>query len=90
MKTPVPIFSKLTLVLLSAFPVMLLVGFIHPPTRYETRVLFDLEHPEHNGELISNGYPTLDHVIAAAFIVTALGFIVGLVFLLRSLHLNRR
>jgi hypothetical protein len=84
--------SKLAFVLLAAFPATLLVGFTamyFEPPRFETRLFLSLDHPEREGQIIDSGISTLDTVVAVAVVVTALGFIVGLVLLLISLYKRR-
>ena len=60
------------------------------PIRREKRVLFDLLEPEHNGELISVTYRPLDHVIGVFFLLSVIGFVVGLVLLCVALYKRRR
>jgi hypothetical protein len=81
--------SKLAFVLLAVFPTTLLVGFtaMHfEPPRFETRVFVSLDPSQRPGQLIDSGISSLDTVVAVAVLVTALGFIVGLVLLLVSLY----
>ena len=73
-------------VLLSAFPAAVLAFTLYRPTRTEKRVLFDLVHPEHNGELISVSYSPLAYIIVGVLLVTAIGFVLGLVLLGISIH----
>jgi hypothetical protein len=81
--------TKLAFVLLVAFPTTLLVGFTamyFEPPRVETRVFLSLDPSQRPGDLIDSGISTLDTVIAMAVLVTALGFVVGLVLLIISLY----
>ena len=70
---------------LAAFLLQVAVIYFGPP-QYETRVLFDLEHPERNGDLIRSGISTFDTILAVAVVLTGLGFLVGLVLLIVSLY----
>ena len=70
---------------LATFLLQVSVIYFGPP-QYETRVLFDLKHPEHNGDLISSGVSTFDEILAVAVVLTGLGFLVGLVLLIVSLY----
>ena len=81
--------SRLAFALMLAFPAafLLQVAMIYfGPRSYETRVLFDLEHPEHNGDLISSSTSALDTILTAAVLLTGLGFMAGLVLLLVSVY----
>ena len=60
------------------------------PVRREKRVLFDLLQPEHNGELISVSYRPFDRVIGVFFLLSVIGFVVGLVLLCVALYKRRR
>ena len=81
--------SKFAFVLLAALPITLLVAFTvmyFELPRFETRVFLSLDHPETEGQLIDSGVSALDTVVAVAVVMTALGFVVGLVLLLISFY----
>ncbi len=81
--------SKLAFILLAAFPVALLSAFTamyFEPPRVETRVFVSLDPAEPPGTLVDSGISTLDSVLALAVVVTAFGFVVGLILLVLSLY----
>ena len=66
------------------FPVTIAIAaiifWLYPPGP-EVHVLFDINDPSRNGELISNGLTPLHHALGFALIATAAGFLPGAVLL---------